>query len=55
MYTSLNVIVTGVFGLSSLMMGMLSEWYGIRVVFFLSASMLLLVSVIAYKNKTSFT
>lgn len=54
-YTSLNVIVTGVFGLSSLMMGMLSEWYGIRVVFFLSASMLLLVSVIAYKNKTSFT
>ena len=54
-YTSLNVIVTGVFGLSSLMMGMLSEWYGIRVVFLLSASMLLLVSVIAYKNKTSFT
>lgn len=54
-YTSLNVIVTGVFGLSSFMMGMLSEWYGIRVVFFLSASLLLLVSVIAYKNKTSFT
>lgn len=54
-YTSLNVIVTGVFGISSLVMGMLSEWYGVRIVFVLSSMMLLIVSLIAYKNKTLFT
>jgi len=53
-YTSLNVITTGVFGISSLAMGILSEWYGVRIVFFLSAIMLLLVSFLAFKNRTLF-
>lgn len=54
-YTSLNVIVTGVFGISSFILGILSEWYGVRMVFVVSSMMLLVVSIIAYKNKKFFT
>ncbi|WP_409264015.1 MFS transporter [Lysinibacillus irui] len=54
-YTSLNVIVTGVFGISSFILGILSEWYGVRMVFVVSSMMLFVVSLIAYKNKKLFT
>lgn len=54
-YTSLNVIVTGVFGISSFILGILSEWYGVRMVFVVSSMMLFVVSLIAYKNKKFFT
>lgn len=53
-YTSLSAIGTGAFGVSSLIMGFLSDWLGIRIVFVISGLLLAVVSVIVYKNKSLF-
>ncbi|WEG11696.1 MFS transporter [Pullulanibacillus sp. KACC 23026] len=53
-YTSLSAIGTGAFGVSSLAMGFLSDWLGIRVVFAISALLLAAVSRIVLKNKSLF-
>jgi MFS transporter, DHA3 family, macrolide efflux protein len=53
-YTSLGAIGTGVFGLGSLVMGIVSDLFGVRVVFVISALLLTVVSTIAYKNKILF-
>lgn len=53
-YTSLGAIGTGIFGISSLAMGILSDWLGIRIVFVISGIMLALVSIIVLKNRQLF-
>lgn len=53
-YTSLGAIGTGIFGISSLAMGILSDWLGIRIVFVISGMMLALVSTIVFKNRQLF-
>lgn len=53
-YTSLNAIGTGIFGVGSLVMGVLADLFGIRIVFIISGLLLALVSVITYRNKQLF-
>jgi MFS transporter, DHA3 family, macrolide efflux protein len=53
-YTSLGAIGTGFFGLGSLVMGIVSDLFGVRVVFVISAILLAVVSTIAYKSKELF-
>jgi MFS transporter, DHA3 family, macrolide efflux protein len=53
-YTSLGAIGTGIFGVGSLLMGILTDLLGVRVVFALSGFLLALVSIIIYKNKSLF-
>jgi MFS transporter, DHA3 family, macrolide efflux protein len=53
-YTSLGAIGTGVFGVGSIVMGLLADWLGVRMVFILSGLMLVLVSTIVYKGKPLF-
>lgn len=53
-YTSLGAIATGVFGIGSLLMGMISDLFGVRTVFMLSAVLLALVSYIVYRNEKLF-
>ena len=53
-YTSLGAIGTGIFGISSLAMGILSDWLGIRIVFVISGIMLAIVSTIVLKNRQLF-
>ncbi|MEH7097968.1 MFS transporter [Neobacillus vireti] len=53
-YTSLGAIGTGIFGVGSLLVGILADMLGVRIVFFLSALMLALISAIVYKNKKLF-
>lgn len=53
-YTSLGAIGTGTFGVGSLVMGILADLLGIRIVFILSGLLLALVSTIVYKNKQLF-
>lgn len=50
-YTSLSAVSTGVFGIASLIMGVLADLVGVRSVFLLSGVMLAIVTVIIYKNK----
>lgn len=49
-YSAINVIYTGKFALSSLLVGLVSQYWGISKVFFISAGLLFGVSFIAYKN-----
>ncbi|OCA92585.1 MFS transporter [Pseudobacillus wudalianchiensis] len=53
-YTSLGAIGTGIFGVGSLVMGILTDLLGVRSVFVFSGLMLALVSTIVYKNKQLF-
>src|SRR5699024_4970489 len=53
-YTSLGAIGTGIFGLGSLVMGILADLLGIRVVFVISGMLLAVNSAIVYKNKQLF-
>lgn len=53
-YTSLGAIGTGIFGVGSLVMGVLADFLGIRIVFVISGLLLAIVSIIAHKNKQLF-
>lgn len=53
-YTSLGAIGTGIFGVGSLIMGILADLLGIRIVFLISGLLLAVVSTIVYKNKRLF-
>lgn len=53
-YTSLGAFGTGIFGVGSLVMGVLADLLGIRIVFVISGLLLAIVSTIAYKNKPLF-
>lgn len=53
-YTSLGAIGTGIFGVGSLVMGVLADFLGIRMVFVISGLLLAIVSIIAHKNKQLF-
>lgn len=53
-YTSLGAIGTGIFGVGSLVMGVLADFLGIRMVFVISGLLLAIVSTIAHKNKQLF-
>ena len=53
-YTSLGAISTGIFGVASLMMGVLADLFGIRMVFIISGLLLAIVSLIVYRNKKRF-
>lgn len=53
-YTSLGAIGTGIFGIGSLVMGVIADLVGIRMVFVISGLLLATVSVIAHKNKQLF-
>jgi MFS transporter, DHA3 family, macrolide efflux protein len=54
-YASIGTIATGTFGVSSLIMGLFSEYFGVRSVFILSGVLLAVVSIMAYKNKQLLT
>ncbi|MED5051758.1 hypothetical protein P9850_07800 [Anoxybacillus rupiensis] len=51
-YTSIGIISTAIFGISSLIMGWLSDTFGAPIVFVFSGLLLLLVSVIAYAKSS---
>ncbi|MFP5112969.1 MFS transporter [Bacillaceae bacterium C204] len=53
-YTSFGTISTGAFGIASLIMGLLSDYLGVRSVFFLSGVILAVVFVIVYKDRRLF-
>ncbi|QDQ02847.1 MFS transporter [Lysinibacillus fusiformis] len=53
-YTSLGAIGTGIFGVGSLVMGLLADLLGIRIVFVISGLLPAIVSIIAHKNKQLF-
>ncbi|TYS63529.1 MFS transporter [Sutcliffiella horikoshii] len=53
-YTSLGAIGTGMFGIGSLVMGLLADFMGIRFVFIISGVLLAIVSVIVHQNKRLF-
>ena len=53
-YTSMGTVMTGVFGVSSLLMGLLVDLYGVRIVFVFSGLLLSVVSLIVYRNKRLF-
>ncbi|MFJ7976752.1 MFS transporter [Peribacillus sp. NPDC096379] len=53
-YTSLSAIGTGIFGIGSLIMGILADLWGIRIVFIISGLLLAVVSAIVHKNKQLF-
>jgi len=53
-YTSLGAIGTGMFGIGSVVMGLLADMIGIRAVFILSGLLLAIVSTIVYKSRELF-
>ncbi|MGG0821582.1 MFS transporter [Paenibacillus turicensis] len=53
-YTSLGAIGTGIFGIGSLITGLLADLLGIRSVFVISGLLLAVVSIIAYNNRRLF-
>lgn len=53
-YTSLGTIGTGTFGIASLTMGILSDYFGVRSIFILSSILLAIVSMMALKNQNLF-
>lgn len=54
LYTTSGAIVTGIFGISSLLMGILADLLGIRAVFIISGLLLALVSATVHRNKYLF-
>lgn len=53
-YTSLGTVATGVFGASSLLMGVFVDLLGVRIVFVFSGLLLSVVSIMVIKNKKLF-
>lgn len=53
-YASTGVLYTGAFSISILLMGVISDLCGVRIVFVLLGSLLLLVAIIARKKKNLF-
>lgn len=53
-FTTLGAIGMGTFGVSSLLMGIMADLFGIRSVFVLSGVLLALASWIAYRGRSSF-
>ncbi|MCM3124503.1 MULTISPECIES: MFS transporter [unclassified Mesobacillus] len=53
-YTSFGAIGTGIFGIGSLVMGLLADLLGIRIVFMISGILLAVVSLIVFKSKHLF-
>ncbi|KYG59969.1 MFS transporter [Planococcus maritimus] len=53
-FTTLGAIGMGTFGVSSLLMGILADLFGIRSVFVLSGVLLAIVSWIAYRGRSHF-
>lgn len=53
-YTSIGTIATGTFGVSSLIMGLLSDYFGVRSVFVFSGLLLVIVCFMVFKNKNCF-
>ncbi|QGM30623.1 MFS transporter [Bacillus sp. N3536] len=53
-YTSLGTVGTGLFGISSLAVGVAVDLVGVRVVFIISGALLLLVSLIVLRHKRLF-
>ncbi|MFJ8063924.1 MFS transporter [Psychrobacillus sp. NPDC096426] len=53
-YTSLGTIGTGTFGIASLTMGILSDYFGVRSIFILSGILLAIVSIMALKKQDLF-
>lgn len=53
-YTSFGTIATGTFGVASLVMGLLSDFLGVRSVFVLSGVLLAIVFVIVFNGKRLF-
>ena len=53
-YTSLGAITTGVFGISSLLVGIMADFMGIRSVFLISGLLLALASIIIFRNQHLF-
>lgn len=53
-FTTLGAIGMGTFGVSSLLMGILADLFGIRSVFVLSGVLLAIASWIAYRGRSSF-
>lgn len=53
-FTTLGAIGMGTFGVSSLLMGVMADIFGIRSVFVLSGLLLAIVSGIAYRGRSSF-
>ncbi|MBD1381135.1 MFS transporter [Metabacillus arenae] len=53
-YSAFGAIETGIFGVSSLLMGILAEYAGVRSAFLLSAFLLAVVCIIVVKNQHKF-
>lgn len=53
-YTSLGAVGTGIFGVASLLMGVLADLFGIRLVFVISGLLLVIVSTIVFHSKPLF-
>ncbi len=53
-YTSLGAASTGVFGISSILIGILADLMGVRFVFLISGLLLVLVSFVIFKHKYLF-
>ncbi|WP_066309108.1 MFS transporter [Bacillus sp. FJAT-29814] len=53
-YTSLGAIGSGIFGVGSLVMGILADLMGIRMVFVISGLLLAIVSAVIYRNRALF-
>ncbi|WP_456279009.1 MFS transporter [Bacillus sp. AK128] len=53
-YSSLGTIVTGIFGVSVLIMGTIAEYFGVRYVYLIAGALLLIVSIIAFRGRHEF-
>lgn len=50
-YSSLTVLYTGTFSLSSVVFGMLAQQFGVRAVFIISSSLLVIISTLVYSRR----
>ncbi|MBP5841425.1 MFS transporter [Lactiplantibacillus plantarum] len=55
LYATQNILYMGTYSVATLMMGSLAELIGVKYIFILSSGLLLITSVMAYKNKTIFS
>jgi len=53
-YTSLGAISTGIFGIGSVVMGVLADLLGVRSVFLISGLLLAIVTLLVFRNKRLF-
>lgn len=54
-YTSLGAISTGIFGLSTLLMGIIADLFGVRAVFAISAAFLGMASLLIFRHNQLFS